>query len=109
MSTAVSPALSMDDWKAELNLPTKDLRFKTAVSSFPKSFAYIKSNNFKDVTATKGIEFEEFGLSRDLLKGIFEKGWEKPSPIQEASIAIALSGFLSFLLILLFYLQGKTF
>uniref|UniRef100_A0A1I8BWT6 RNA helicase n=1 Tax=Meloidogyne hapla TaxID=6305 RepID=A0A1I8BWT6_MELHA len=75
MSTAVSPALSMDDWKAELNLPTKDLRFKTA-----------------DVTATKGIEFEEFGLSRDLLKGIFEKGWEKPSPIQEASIAIALSG-----------------
>ena len=24
--------------------------------------------------------------------GIFEKGWEKPSPIQEASIPIALSG-----------------
>ena len=24
--------------------------------------------------------------------GIFEKGWEKPSPIQEASIAIALTG-----------------
>jgi len=76
----------------------------------PESFAYIKSNNFKDVTATKGIEFEEFGLSRDLLKGIFEKGWEKPSPIQEASIAIALSGLLSFSsFILLFYLQGKTF
>lgn len=31
MSTAVSPTLSMEDWKAELNLPTKDLRFKTAV------------------------------------------------------------------------------
>jgi superfamily II DNA/RNA helicase len=44
------------------------------------------------VTATKGLEFEEFGLTRDLLKGIFEKGWERPSPIQEASIAIALSG-----------------
>lgn len=65
----------MDDWKAELNVPSKDLRFKTA-----------------DVTATKGLEFEEFALSRDLLKGIFEKGWERPSPIQEASIAIALSG-----------------
>ena len=24
--------------------------------------------------------------------GVFEKGWEKPSPIQEASIPIALSG-----------------
>merc|ERR1711970_955749 len=28
----------------------------------------------------------------ELLMGIFEKGWEKPSPIQEASIPIALSG-----------------
>ena len=24
--------------------------------------------------------------------GIFEKGWEKPSPIQEASVPIALTG-----------------
>lgn len=24
--------------------------------------------------------------------GIFEKGWEKPSPIQEVSIPVALSG-----------------
>ncbi len=24
--------------------------------------------------------------------GIFEKGWDKPSPIQEASIPVALSG-----------------
>jgi len=24
--------------------------------------------------------------------GIFEKGWERPSPIQEASIPMALSG-----------------
>lgn len=47
------------------------------------------------MTDTKGIEFEEFCLSRDLLKGIFEKGWEAPSPIQEASIAIALSGMYS--------------
>ncbi|KIH51047.1 hypothetical protein ANCDUO_18870, partial [Ancylostoma duodenale] len=45
-----------------------------------------------DVTDTKGVEFEDFCLSRDLLMGIFEKGWEKPSPIQEASIGVALSG-----------------
>merc|ERR1719420_168921 len=45
-----------------------------------------------DVTDTKGCEFEDFCLKRELLMGIFEKGWEKPSPIQEASIPIALSG-----------------
>uniref|UniRef100_A0A1I7Z0G4 RNA helicase n=1 Tax=Steinernema glaseri TaxID=37863 RepID=A0A1I7Z0G4_9BILA len=62
-------------WKQSLNLPAKDLRYKTA-----------------DVTDTKGIDFEDFHLKRDLLMGIFEKGWEKPSPIQEASIPVALSG-----------------
>ncbi|KAA0196268.1 hypothetical protein HAZT_HAZT000812, partial [Hyalella azteca] len=45
-----------------------------------------------DVTDTKGIEFEDFCLSRPLLMGIFEKGWERPSPIQEASIPLALTG-----------------
>ena len=44
------------------------------------------------MTDTKGNEFEDFCLKRELLMGIFEKGWEKPSPIQEASIPIALSG-----------------
>ena len=44
------------------------------------------------MTDTRGNEFEEFCLKRELLMGIFEKGWEKPSPIQEASIPIALSG-----------------
>ncbi|VDM19823.1 unnamed protein product [Wuchereria bancrofti] len=66
---------SDQSWKENLNLPAKDLRFKTT-----------------DVTDTKGIEFEDFCLKRPLLMGIFEKGWEKPSPIQEASISIALSG-----------------
>jgi hypothetical protein len=46
----------------------------------------------QDVTNTKGNEFEDFCLKRPLLMGIFEKGWEKPSPIQEASIPIALTG-----------------
>lgn len=47
---------------------------------------------FQDVTDTRGNEFEEFCLKRELLMGIFEKGWEKPSPIQESAIPIALGG-----------------
>jgi ATP-dependent RNA helicase DDX6/DHH1 len=62
-------------WKANLKLPPKDRRKKTT-----------------DVTNTKGNDFEEFCLHRELLMGIFEKGWEKPSPIQEASIPTALLG-----------------
>ena len=62
-------------WKTQLKLPPKDLRKKTT-----------------DVTDTKGNEFEDYCLKRELLMGIFEKGWEKPSPIQEASIPIAQSG-----------------
>jgi ATP-dependent helicase YprA (DUF1998 family) len=46
----------------------------------------------QDVTDTKGNDFEDYCLHRELLMGIFEKGWEKPSPIQEASIPIALAG-----------------
>lgn len=44
--------------------PKKDTRFKT-----------------DDVTATKGLSFADFGLSNDLQLGIYEKGYEKPSPI----------------------------
>ncbi|RXG71352.1 putative ATP-dependent RNA helicase me31b [Armadillidium vulgare] len=62
-------------WKSQLVIPPKDRRKKTT-----------------DVTNTKGNEFEDFCLKRELLMGIFEKGWEKPSPIQEASIPVALSG-----------------
>ncbi|XP_060591517.1 ATP-dependent RNA helicase me31b-like [Ruditapes philippinarum] len=62
-------------WKTKLKVPPKDTRVKTT-----------------DVTNTKGNEFEDFCLKRDLLMGIFEKGWESPSPIQEASIPIALTG-----------------
>ena len=47
-------------WKSQLKLPPKDGRKKTS-----------------DVTDTKGCEFEDFCLKRELLMGIFEKGWEK--------------------------------
>lgn len=63
------------NWKSKLNLPQKDLRPQT-----------------EDVTKTKGIEFEDLYLRRDLLMGIFEAGFEKPSPIQEEAIPIALAG-----------------
>ena len=43
-------------------------------------------NIFQDVTATKGNEFEDYFLKRELLMGIYEKGFERPSPIQEESI-----------------------
>lgn len=44
------------------------------------------------MTRTKGNDFEDYYLKRELLMGIFEKGFEKPSPIQEAAIPIALAG-----------------
>ncbi|KAF8250219.1 DEAD-domain-containing protein, partial [Wilcoxina mikolae CBS 423.85] len=64
-----------DDWKAQLKAPTKDLRPQT-----------------EDVTNTKGLEFEDLYIKRELLMGIFEAGFEKPSPIQEETIPVALTG-----------------
>ncbi|GFP85146.1 dead-box ATP-dependent RNA helicase 8 [Phtheirospermum japonicum] len=63
------------DWKARLAIPPPDTRYRT-----------------EDVTATKGNEFEDYFLKRELLMGIYEKGFESPSPIQEESIPIALTG-----------------
>ncbi|CAF1159655.1 unnamed protein product [Adineta steineri] len=63
------------DWKSKLNIPEKDNRARTS-----------------DVTNTSGHDFEDYCLKRELLMGVYEKGWEKPSPIQEHSIPIALTG-----------------
>ncbi|CAL5221549.1 g3762 [Coccomyxa viridis] len=63
------------DWKNSLKLPPRDPRQRT-----------------EDVTKTKGNDFEDYLLKRELLMGIYEKGFEKPSPIQEESIPIALTG-----------------
>ncbi|KAH9913909.1 eukaryotic translation initiation factor 4A-like protein [Amylocystis lapponica] len=63
-----------DAWKAGLRPPPKDDRPQT-----------------EDVTATKGIDFEDMFLHRELLMGIFEAGFEKPSPIQEEAIPVALA------------------
>ena len=70
-----SPSNQNDaSWKNGLRPPPKDLRPQT-----------------EDVTATKGTEFEDMFLRRELLMGIFEAGFEKPSPIQEEAIPIALT------------------
>ena len=41
---------------------------------------------------TKDNDFEDYFLKRELLMGIYEKGFEKPSPIQEEAIPILLQG-----------------
>jgi len=63
------------NWRDEIVQPPKDTRVQT-----------------EDVTATKGHEFEDYYLKKELLMGIFEKGFEKPSPIQEEAIPIILAG-----------------
>ncbi|KAJ2761709.1 DExD/H-box ATP-dependent RNA helicase dhh1, partial [Coemansia nantahalensis] len=78
MASAQTPnaaAAAAADWKRSLNVPAKDMRPQT-----------------EDVTATKGNEFEDYYLKRELLMGIFEAGFERPSPIQEESIPIAVAG-----------------
>ncbi|KZT60936.1 DEAD-domain-containing protein [Calocera cornea HHB12733] len=63
-----------EDWKAGLKAPPKDSRPQT-----------------EDVTATEGHSFEDYYLKRELLMGLFEMGFENPSPIQEAAIPVALT------------------
>jgi len=45
-----------------------------------------------DVTKTKQIKFSDFNLKKELLYGIYEKGFTECSPIQEVAIPIILSG-----------------
>ncbi|KAL7061326.1 hypothetical protein AAHC03_09794 [Spirometra sp. Aus1] len=61
--------------KSTKGFPEKDNRLKTV-----------------DVLSSKGNSFEDFCLKRELLKGIYEKGWDTPSPVQESSIPVALTG-----------------
>ncbi|KAI0701388.1 eukaryotic translation initiation factor 4A-like protein [Cytidiella melzeri] len=72
--TRPSSSTAGESWKSTLQPPPKDIRPQT-----------------EDVTATKGIEFEHMHLRRELLMGIFEAGYEHPSPIQEEAIPIALT------------------
>ncbi|KAF8483271.1 DEAD-domain-containing protein [Russula ochroleuca] len=69
-STAPPP----DNWRSGLRAPPRDDRPQT-----------------EDVKGTLGLEFEDMFLRRELLMGIFEAGFEKPSPIQEEAIPVALT------------------
>jgi ATP-dependent RNA helicase DDX6/DHH1 len=73
--TSLKDGSDEQDWKSSLKAPAKDQREQT-----------------EDVTATKGLEFEDFYIKRELMMGIFEAGFEKPSPIQEETIPVALTG-----------------
>ena len=44
------------------------------------------------MTDTKGVTWEMMHLKRTLMMGLHEKGFEKPSPIQEISVPIQLGG-----------------
>jgi len=72
---SINDGTNDSNWKDNLKIPTKDSRQQT-----------------EDVTATKGLEFEDFYIKRELMMGIFEAGFEKPSPIQEETIPVALTG-----------------
>jgi ATP-dependent RNA helicase DDX6/DHH1 len=82
LTTFDSPKLSKPDHEpirkpvsASRKIAEKDKRLKTV-----------------DVTKTRGSTFEDFMLRDELLKGIYEYGWETPSPIQEESIPVAMAG-----------------
>ncbi|KAI0398006.1 ATP-dependent RNA helicase DHH1 [Xylariaceae sp. FL0594] len=74
-ATTLNESAAGNEWKSKLNIPARDSRQQT-----------------EDVTNTKGLEWEDFNLKRNLLMGIFEAGYEKPSPIQEEAIPVALTG-----------------
>ncbi|KAK4553463.1 DExD/H-box ATP-dependent RNA helicase dhh1 [Recurvomyces mirabilis] len=74
-NTTLNDSTENENWRSNLKVPVKDGRVQT-----------------EDVTKTKGLEFEDFYLKRPLLMGIFEAGYEKPSPIQEEAIPVALTG-----------------
>ncbi|KAB5569175.1 hypothetical protein DKX38_002968 [Salix brachista] len=88
---------SSQDWKAKLKIPPADTRYRTEEISklndkCKSCEVEVYSLYAMDVTATKGNDFEDYFLKRELLMGIYEKGFERPSPIQEESIPIALTG-----------------
>jgi ATP-dependent RNA helicase DDX6/DHH1 len=65
----------VEEMKAQLDLPERDTRIQT-----------------EDVTNTQGHEFQDYFLKRELLMGIYEHGYERPSPVQEEAIPIMLTG-----------------
>eukprot|EP01013_Petalomonas_cantuscygni_P006021 TRINITY_DN1686_c0_g3_i1.p1 TRINITY_DN1686_c0_g3~~TRINITY_DN1686_c0_g3_i1.p1 ORF type:complete len:539 (+),score=74.89 TRINITY_DN1686_c0_g3_i1:143-1618(+) len=69
-----SEAAGGDDWRSELQAPQRDTRVQTS-----------------DVTSLREMEFTDFFLRRELLMGLYELGFERPSPVQESCIPVALA------------------
>lgn len=70
-----TPNAPTDNWAERGKPKPRDVRVRT-----------------EDVTKTRGTTFDEFFLKRELLVGIYDMGFEVPSPIQEESIPLALAG-----------------
>lgn len=68
-------AQPVDHWQERGKPKVQDVRVKT-----------------EDVTKTRGSTFDEYVLKRELLVGIYDMGFEAPSPIQEEAIPLALAG-----------------
>lgn len=98
-NAALANARVEGEWKDKLKIPERDQRVQTAVrgcvapSYATSPFVYVSDFRLglQDVTNIENdVEFEDYHFSRDLLAGIYEKGFERPSPIQEAAIPFAM-------------------
>lgn len=58
-----------------VNHPKQDTRYKT-----------------EDVMDTIGLSFMDFNLSKDVNLGIYEMGYDHPSPVQEEAIPYIIDG-----------------
>lgn len=92
---------SQQEWKKRMVAPPRDERPQTEVSLMNSLSPPLASQGWRiaynaylnqDVTATQGSSFDDFELRRELLMGIYTAGFEKPSPIQEQAIPMALTG-----------------
>jgi ATP-dependent RNA helicase DDX6/DHH1 len=70
-----SSGAAVPEWHALVKAPVKDKRVQT-----------------EDVTNTKGDEFADYFLKTELQMGLYESGFEKPSPVQEETIPVMLAG-----------------
>ncbi|PNX67403.1 DEAD-box ATP-dependent RNA helicase 2-like protein [Trifolium pratense] len=56
----------------------------------------VTSNEDMDFETTEGVKaigsFEEMGIKDDLLRGIYQYGFEKPSAIQQRAVAPIIQG-----------------
>ena len=52
----------------------------------------IENKQTSDVKETKGMTWEDLQLKENTIKGILQKGWTSPSPVQEEAIPLIKEG-----------------